>query len=447
MQFIRSAISRAGRSSLAVHTATLIAGDVAGSLLTLVAFGLVARHLGPEGAGILAVAQVYATFLDSVTNLQTWQPVIRAGAAADSRGAVRLSAVAAVGFLLDTAAAWTAAAVGLILLLIGQKLAVVPEVHAACVAFLAMLTLNITGTSIGLLRLGHRFRALGCRPVIVGTVKLGAGIWLSLNGGTVVTVAWGFAAAEIVGCTWLGLCALTELRRRNAGTAPSLAELRACWPFFRSFLLVGKIDSGARLVSRYVDTFLLTAVSTLDQVGIYRVAVQIAGIVGRLSDPLTQTIFPQLARLAAENDLDGLRRRSMAMLRRSSLGAVAALLVFFAVSGWGIRLVFGDSFVPAAVTTNVYVVAVAIAVALLPVVPTLQAMGLPRTCMAAQVVATGVYIFGLLWGASRFGAIGAAAAYVFYYIVWGALISVPYRRHMFSARLPVMVNALPEGAR
>jgi O-antigen/teichoic acid export membrane protein len=310
-----------------------------------------------------------------------------------------------------------------------------------------MCALNVTGTPTGVLRVFNRFDVLACRPVLVGTTKFVAAVWLVVYGGTVTTVAWSFAMAELVGSAWLVGFAAIELRRRGVTSIPSPAEIRNAWPAFRAFVFVGKVDSAARLVSRYADMFLLGLLSTIDQVGLYRISVQVASMVGRLSDPLTQAVFPQFARLAAQGRLADLRRKSLRMLVAASAAAAIALLAFWLGGDWGIRTVFGTEFASATTTTAVYLVAVAIAIATLPVVPTLQALGQMRACMSAQLVATAVYLVALVPAVSKWGAVGAAGSYVLYYSAWVVGIGVPYRQQLTNREALVKLEPAFEGGR
>ena len=140
--------------------------------------GLVARHLGLGGFGVIALLQSYTFTINWLVNFQTWQAIIRYGASLEGeqerpalRGLLRLS------LLLDAGTALVGGLAGWI----GQMWDWDSETIRLAQWYCVLVIIpDWTGTWTGILRLFDRFGVMSAQGLIASMVKLiGAAVGVS----------------------------------------------------------------------------------------------------------------------------------------------------------------------------------------------------------------------------------------------------------------------------
>ncbi len=143
------------------------AGYLLGSRVLRDGMGLVARHLGPGGFGVIAVLQSYTFTINWLVNFQTWQAIIRYGASLEGeqerpalRGLLRLS------LPLDAGTALAGGLIGISLAgWIGQMWDWDSEtIRLAQWCCVVVIIPDWTGTWTGILRLFDHFGVMAAPP-------------------------------------------------------------------------------------------------------------------------------------------------------------------------------------------------------------------------------------------------------------------------------------------
>ncbi len=143
------------------------AGYLLGSRVLRDGMGLVARHLGTCGFGVIAVLQSYTFTINWLVNFQTWQAIIRYGASLEGeqerpalRGLLRLS------LPLDAGTALAGGLIGISLAgWIGQMWDWDSEtIRLAQWCCVVVIIPDWTGTWTGILRLFDHFGVMAAPP-------------------------------------------------------------------------------------------------------------------------------------------------------------------------------------------------------------------------------------------------------------------------------------------
>ncbi len=146
--------------------------------------------------------------------------------------------------------------------------------------------------------------------------------------------------------------------------------------------------------------------------GLYKVARSIIKVVGRITDPLYEAIFPKLVSLSTLN----LYHRFAEILRfslKSLLKLVTPVLVIVLLfTEQIIGLVFGGQYVPASDTMRVLAVAVLFAGGTFWLMPMLLAIGRPGLRTAVSTFKVLFYVVLLLVLVPRYSYLGAGVAYL-----------------------------------
>ncbi|MDW7710954.1 MAG: oligosaccharide flippase family protein [Deferrisomatales bacterium] len=404
------------------NSSFLLTGDAVGSGIRLICMALTARVLGVEFFGVLVLIQTYVGVVDRLINFQCWQAVIRFGASCVNEPD-RFKKL--IRYTVKVELATSAAATCLTILLspaivrwFGWEKAII-----WMIVFYSPVTLfNLTGTSIGVLRLFDQYRRLGLQRIYSAVFKLAGILALVVFGGGI----WGFLfvwmVTSVVEYLLLGWFAWITLRERGMGDflrGDSSSSPPNDKSLFR-FMVITNLHGSVRMSSREVDTLIVGWLIGDVAAGMYKVAKLFSLILSKLSDPIYEVVYPELARLVVEG-----RRKAMILLMGKSalLGGGLALSVWFTFYVFGsniIHLTVGPEFLNVLGALLWYMGAIVLASAGLPLSPALLAMGRPALILCVDVGSTILY-YCALFGFIMFGSLGiegAGAAYLVYYVLW-----------------------------
>ncbi len=398
----------------------LLSGNLFTAVAGFLALALTARALGVEAFGLFVLIQSYVTVFGLFFSMQSWQPVIKFGQqyiASDDHDS--LSAMLSMAVTIDVVIALCAFLLGLSLVYVAEALALLPaEAKLPMLIYLVFVAANVAGAFNGLLRLTDGFKLLAKIQVQAALLRM----MLVVAAASLDADLVGFALAWVLPDIYTQASTLWVGWRRASSRQG--VKIRLGWRRFAErrgflgFLVTNNIDVSVRMISRYVDVFLLGILAGKEAVAIYKIAAQICSIPLRFSDPLYQVLLPHFSRYLSDGKPEQLR---VLVVQLAGLGAAVFLLVFAGlalVGDWLIPLVFGSEFRDAYALMLVYFVSALGALAGLPFVPYFQAIGRTRVCMKLQIFTTAVYLavlypFILLWQET-----GAALAYIVYYLLW-----------------------------
>ena len=387
--------------------------------------------VGHFGAYVLVLA--YVEIVNRLFNVQTWEAIIKYGSEAIEAHNPRLLAhtikasalIDVTSMVAATAVAWWCAP--LFLRFCGLSAEILPATRVMCLSILAYLA----EVSIGVFRIYGRFDLQARINIIVAAsqvVLFGVIAMLrpSLDGFVYATVA-----ATAVGLLSKSYYLLGILDReigiwRIALTRLNVAELKKSGLF--RFVLFRNVDVSIRMISRQIDIVVLGRFFPVGVVGVYRIAVHLANVLGKLADPLYQSMYPEVARLLASRRFNAAMRLGW---RIGSYLAVASVVFYlgYAVVGRNLTtLVFGNEFAESYYVCLVYLIAVIMAFVSSPLFAFQLGFGQTRNMMNNQVLSTGLYLLVLFGLVPALGPYGAALAYVMYYVAIVGLTLANVRR-------------------
>ncbi|MBT7450555.1 MAG: lipopolysaccharide biosynthesis protein, partial [Rhodospirillaceae bacterium] len=311
------------------------------------------------------------------------------------------------GVVLGAVLAWFAVP------FVGPVLGWSEDVIAYAQPYSLLILFTIIATPTGLLRLYDRFDILawqvmvtpGMRLIgVIAAVVTDAPLWGYL-------LAW-FVAGVVGGLTLLGLGWREGVKQgRLNGMRWSLRGVTTTHDKIWSFCLASNFHSSLQLVTGHMSTLLVGAVATPAAAGLFKVAREVATALTKPAELLTQSIYPEFARLGSTGEwsaFGGLIRRA-AMLAGSAGLTVLIIMALFGKPFLG--LVFGADFSAAYGALVLLVAAAVITISGFSFDPALYAMGRPSVPLRVNaVVVLCVYVPLLVLLTQRFGPIGAGMA-------------------------------------
>jgi O-antigen/teichoic acid export membrane protein len=393
----------------------LLGGRTVNAVIGLGYMAMAARALGASQLGIVVLIQAFAEFLGEVVKFQSWQTLLHFGARPLAEGRKRdFQQVLRLTLLLDLGSTLIGIAIGVVGALafagrLGWSSSQAPA------AALAMLTIAfmVSATPVGLLRLFDRFDVMARQAALISILRFVGGAIAFLTHAPMegFLAAWAFSTLG----SWLYLAgsALRELKRRG---------------LLEGFTLRGPLTKGLPGILRFAWNTNLSA--TLDvaftdlvtlmvgglvgpaQAAFWRVGRQVADAMAKPAKLVTFALYPELARLRAEDRHDAMWRLAK-QIGLLAGGSGLVLLLAAAVAGRPLLgLVLGQGFGPAASVMVWQVAAAVVGIFALPLEPMLISLGNPGAAVRVRLVVSVAFLLAMPVLAGRYGLTGAGAGLV-----------------------------------
>lgn len=394
---------------------------------SIVQIPIIARLLGPEGYGVLAIFAAITSLLynflavhgsETVTTYVTRS--VQAGRQAEAAATLRFALATALGFRAISYCLLVAFA------LTARGFLGVDSAHATTLIVFgtAGLLLAVHGESLAVLRLADRV-SLGLVVVSAGTLTRIAVLlvaWIS-GGGLFMVVLAHVAGAAVTG---VGMFAVAAVSAARAGLPDLLSSLSVRVPRdVINFHVASFAKATVASLSQNMDVLLMTELSSIAQVGLYRAARSIIDSARMLFRPMMSGLQVELSRQWYSSERTALRR----LVLRSTL-----LTIALAAAGFGllavlhepiIRIILGPEFSGTSQPLMIMIIgsSTAAAASALRVLP--AAMGRAGPSLIATTSGMLISFAIILWLVPHYGATGAAWANTIYFIVF-TLILVPW---------------------
>jgi O-antigen/teichoic acid export membrane protein len=388
----------------------LLGGRGLNALLGLAYMALTARTLGVRDMGALVLINAFALLIGDLVKFQSWQTVLHFGAPALQHGPrERLQQVIRFSLALDAASTLLGLAAALLGVLLFSDRLGWGEGHAwGAAAYMLTITMMVSATPIGLMRLFDNFGALARQTALVALVRLaGCALGFVLHWGIGgFLLAWGVGQAA--GFIYLTVVTVRMLRAQGAHEGfrwkgPLAKGLPGVWRFALSTNLSATLD----VALTHLATLMIGALAGPADAAFWRIGRQVADGLAKPARLIVQALYPELARMRAAGDESGMWRLARRIgLLGAGLGSVL-LAVSWLIGPWLLEAVMGRPFAPAAGVMTWQVAAVVVGIFALPFEPMLISFGRAGSAVAVQVVVSVSFLAALPLLVERFGLTGA----------------------------------------
>jgi len=168
------------------------------------------------------------------------------------------------------------------------------------------------------------------------------------------------------------------------------------------------------------DLVVLGWLTTPTQAGVYRLAKQLSASFGRFTNPIYDSLYPEVARLYAAEGPAAVRALVGRLMRGVLAGLAIAIAGAYLLSPWVVPLVFGPEYIPSVPLFYLIVLGNLWAVGLwIPSV--MLSAGRAKQLTVINTISSLVMLATLLILTQLWGAYGAAIALLSFHIVWLAL--------------------------
>lgn len=411
------------------NSSWLFSGSIINGLLGLLTLTITARFLGLADFGFFVLAQTYVVIFSLLVSFQTWQPVSKFGIDyIEEDDLDTFDRMFSLAILVDFFCAWVVGSIVLILsYYFHDQIGWSQEQFWVIASFMLIVLFNISGSFSGLLRLCDQYSLIAKGQVYFGLFRLALVCLAAYMTSSVVEFALAWAIAEVYSHLFLVFKGLASYKLKFGRKFKMRMPIFRYRKRFLSFMIANNIDVSIRMISRQADIVLLGILVGKEQVALYKIAVQVCSLPLRVIDPVYQVLLPQFSKLLAKGELSDVRKMVAKLSLVGGLFFIFIYIVFYMTGQPLINLVFGDQYAEVYKIASIYLFALMGAMVGLPYVPYFQALGKAKLCMNIQLASTLFYVCLLYPFIDQMHALGAATAYIFYYMIWLCLALYYFR--------------------
>lgn len=321
-----------GGRKVAVNFGWLLGGRGGAAVLTLAATVLTARALGADDFGAVILIHTSVLVIRQLCTVKTAEAVVRFGVPMHDRGTGDewprlLAGTLRIDVVTALVAALVAAGANLFAAL---WFGVDAALRSAAWLYVPALALTMTGSAKGALRVLDRYALLGGLLAIGPAARLAGVVYAAGAGAPVHAYVMIWAAGLLVEHAVVLVFAWRSLKPEVPVIAShGLGQVFELEPRLKRFLTVVYWQSNLDVFPRHVATLLVGAWFGAAGAGVFRLARDLAEVLGKPVALLRQAIFPDLSRLWARDKNRFVRltwQVSGAMLAVGSVFVAAALI-------------------------------------------------------------------------------------------------------------------------
>ena len=379
------------------NAGVLLGGKALNGVLSLGATAIAARALGVDQFGVLVLVHAYIQTIGEIAKFQSWQALLQYGTAPLDAGRIsEFQRVLRFSLLLDVLSGVGGVVIALIgVLLVGSALGWTAETAPTVAVYSLVIVFMVSATPTGALRLLDRFDLLAWQSAIDSWVRvIGAAVAWKLGAGLATFLAIWFVG-QVVAFVFLFGAAWRTLRARGALDGFRLrasGSLTDGFPGLWSFVWSTNLNSTLALAFTHVSTLMVGALLGARDAALFRVAKQLGDAVAKPAKLIVPALYPELARLAAAQDIVRLRRLVWQLALAAGGAASVLLLIAASIREPALRLIVGEEFVPAKDVLLWLLGASVVSLWALPLEPLLMSTGSAGAAFRMRLLVTILYL-------------------------------------------------------
>jgi len=341
----RSATPSSGVRAVLANLGWLLASRGVLAVLSLLYLGIATRTLGLADFGRFALVTGAAQGLALLVGFQTWQVVVRFGIDHRTRGdEAALGRLYRACMLLDAGSAVIGLGLAAAILLVwSDRLGIRPSLLRDTAIFTAAQLLSLRSAALGVLRLTDRFREAAAADSVTPAVRFVGAVGAAFFSPTLHAFLWAWTAAELATAAvyWIMLARsgdLALIRRVRVDRHRLVAEN----PGLMRFVVSSNAVSSLGLATKQLPLMFVGAFGGPAAAGAFRLALQLAQALTKLSQLISRAAFPEVVRTLRDVAPQELGRALRRMFGASA-GAALAILLLVALIGKSVLVAVGGS--------------------------------------------------------------------------------------------------------
>lgn len=281
----------------------IMTGQTVASIISFINTFIILKGIGVYGNGIIAVVQSYANIFNGVFNFQSYNAMIKFGADALEANDMKLfKQYMKQAFIQDLITAIISIISGYLCVdIVSEFMKWDIEIVYFIKIYLITILFTVTGSINGFLRLFDEFKVgamIGIKTTIFKLFMLMLGISMNLNLNYYIIV-------EIIISLLSNMMLFYEgykcLKKNNCHDFMKV-DIKFDKEF-TMFNLHNNIVSTLDLPVGQLTTLAINKLLGVNEVGIYNVLIKLGSLVTRVTEPVSQSLLPELSKIVAKRDI------------------------------------------------------------------------------------------------------------------------------------------------
>lgn len=392
----------------------VLSGKAVATLSGLAFLALAARALGAAEFGIIILTHSVMILVTQIVSFKSSEVLIKYGAGyIHERQFEKFQRLVKLTLSLDLASGFVGAVAGIATIqLLGGGLGFPDDAISLASAYCVLIVLNITATPSGILRLFNRFDLIAYQMLVDPLARL-VGTAIAFYFGApwqIYLLVW-FLARLAHSFTLIAI-ALFELHKQDLLKTfdRNFRNLASPHPGIWSFSWSSNLHGTVNLVGTQMATLVVAAVLGPAGAALFKVAQEIASVVGNASQFINTALYPEMVKLAATSSGKDIAR----IIKRAGFAGLLVGIGFTALVLIGGKAtlfqLFGPEFVSAFGVLLLMSLASTIELMTFPYEPALYVAGRPQIAFYLKFLTSSVQIVVLFVLLNLLGLSGAGYA-------------------------------------
>lgn len=404
------------RNSSYLLSATVIANG-----LMFVQSILLARFLGVEQYGVLALIMTYVMAVNQLLDFRVWETVIKYVSefwVNDEKA--RAWAMIKLAYWIDLLTGVFAFSVAVLAAPLAASL-----LHRSEIASLAgilafkLLFSTVNGTSGAILRVFDKFRWISIQNVSQAAITLGLVASVLLVGYGLKELLVAYIVSAFVG-TLIYLYFSFKVIRSNMRSVRREGNIFLLRSRFREigwFLFHTNINAFWGMFIRQFDVLILGHFRGANEVAYFKMAKNFTQLVGKVHDPLYKSIFPEITKLWLAGDI----RKFTHFLKKLTVITSSIFLFIalgmFSLCGIVINMTVGSEFAPSVLSVRIMLWGITVGCIFTWARPMVIAIGKPQIGNLTSFIGACFFFIFSLFFVPIWGHLGTAITWVLLYLI------------------------------
>lgn len=398
----------------------LFSGKSAAGLFAAIETIIVARLLGVENYGLLAILVAYVDLVNNFLDLRVWETATKyIGSYWAKNEKDKTLSMVKLSYFIDISTGFIA----FILTIVTSKIASNYLLHSQeayyyiCIYAFSLLIDTANTTSYAILRVFDKYKDIAFISTVNNFVRLlFVCIVLYLEMG-LTGVLYSYVASTAI--TFILRMTFVAKSLRKCGLFSwwnaDIRLIRDEWKGIAWFLGNTSLTATFKMAGdNYAGILILGYFAGKEASAYYKVGRAFLNIIGRVTEPLTQVIFPELVRLSNFDDLSHFKHLIKYSIKNLSKVLIPVAIVVIIFSDWIIKLIYGIEYLPASDVLKIITPAVVISNFIFWINPALLALGNPGLRTISGLLSLTIYLLLMLILVQEYSYIGAAIAFLGY---------------------------------
>jgi O-antigen/teichoic acid export membrane protein len=421
------------RKRLFRNASWLVGGRTIAGLFSALQTVIIARILGVDNYGLLALIIAYVDILNNLFDFRVWETATKYIGTFWANGERQKTlSMIKTSYIIDISSGALAFIIAILTAKVASSYLIhSPQAYALIWVYsLSLLIDTANSTSDAILRVFNKFKPIAFVFSFISFFRLIMVSLLLYLGMEIRGVLLSFIAASFLGFAiriWIVSETLGE-KHLTRWWRSDLSLIRGQWKGIAWFL--GNTSLAATLKmskDNFLGILVLGYFSGKEAAAYYKIAKSFVKLMRTFMDPIYEAIYPELVGILSTNALKDFKRvlvHSTKTLMKFTIPGAALILIF---SDTIINLIFGREYLPASNALRIITGAVVITQLTFLISPALLAIGRPGLRTLVSVISIAAYILLLFLLVPKFSYIGAAFAFLGFAIVRAIIYFISLR--------------------